>query len=86
MCLRGASFLSPDTRSEGVLRGLKFFPENLRGMKLFQEILRGMKLFLEILRGMKFFLGFFHYPLSKGIRGMKFLKRSGISFARAPQF
>ena len=29
-CVRGGTFLSPDTRSEGFLRGLNFFQENLK--------------------------------------------------------
>ena len=37
--LVGGLFLSPDTRSECFLRGVKFLAENLRGMKIspFQE-------------------------------------------------
>ena len=63
--VRGGTFLSPDTRSEGFLRGLNFFPENLRGMKIFRKIVRGMKIFLKIVRGMKI--------IRKIVRGMKFL-------------
>ena len=53
--LRGGSFLSPDTRSECFLRGVKFLAENLRGMKISWEIIRGMKISREIIRGMKIF-------------------------------
>ena len=42
---RGRSFLSPGTRSECFLRGVKFLAKNLRGMKIFWEIIRGMKIF-----------------------------------------
>ena len=62
--IRGGTFLSPDTRSEGFLRGLKFFPENLRGMKIFRKFVRGMKIFRKIVRGMKIF--------RKIVRGTKF--------------
>ena len=41
--LRGGSFLSPGTRSECFLRGVKFLAENLRGMEISWEIIRGMK-------------------------------------------
>ena len=44
-CLRGQSFLSPDTRLECFLRGAKFLVKNLRGLKITQKILRGMKNF-----------------------------------------
>ena len=57
--LKGGSFLSPDTRSEDFLRGLKKFMENLRGMKFFQKNVRGMKIFWKIVRGMKFLTLFF---------------------------
>ena len=40
---KGRVFLSPDTRSEGFLRGLKKFLEDLRGMNVFWKILRDMK-------------------------------------------
>ena len=86
LCIRGGSFLSPDTRSEGFLRGLNFFPENLRGMKIFQKIVRGMKIcrkivrgmkiFREIVRGMKFFNAFL-FPLVKKNKGYENFK--GIS-------
>ena len=42
--LRGGSFLSPDTRSECFLRGVKFLAENLRGMKFSPKIMRGLKI------------------------------------------
>ena len=58
--IRGGSFLSPDTRSECFLRGVKFLAKNLRGMKIFREIIRGMKIFpfqeyqgCEMIRGVK---------------------------------
>ena len=70
---RGGSFLSPDTRSEGFLRGLKFFPENLRGMKIFRKIVRGMKIFRKIVRGMKFFNAFL-FPLVKKNKGYENFK------------
>ena len=45
MDLEVGSSLSPDTRSERFLRGVKFLAENLRGMKISPEIIRGMKIF-----------------------------------------
>ena len=42
--IRGGSFLSPDTRSECFLRGVKFLSENLRGMKFSRKIIRGLKI------------------------------------------
>ena len=41
--LRGWSFLRPDTRLEGFLRGVKIFRENLRGMKFSEKLVRGLK-------------------------------------------
>ena len=66
--VRGRSFLTPDTRSEYFLRGLKIFPGNLRGTKIFLEILRGAKfsmtfptVFNEMkkIKGYEIFEGFF---------------------------
>ena len=48
---RGGTFLSPDPRSEGFLRGLKYFPENLRGMKIFPKNCKGYENFLENCKG-----------------------------------
>ena len=44
LTLWGGSFLSPDTRSECFLRGVKFLSENLRGMKFSRKIIRGLKI------------------------------------------
>ena len=41
--VRGWSFLRPDTWSEGFLRGVKNFRENLRGMKFSEKFWRGLK-------------------------------------------
>ena len=68
--IRGGSFLSPDTRSECFLRGVKFLAENLRGMKISREIIRGMKISREIIRGMKIF-PFQEYQGCEMIRGVK---------------
>ena len=74
MYIRGWSFLTPDTRSEYFLRGLKIFPGNLRGTKIFLEILRGAKFSMTFptvsnemkkLRGMKFLKDFFSLPVAK---------------------
>ena len=76
--LRGRSFLTPDTRSEYFLRGLKIFPGNLRGTKIFLEILRGAKFSMTFptvsnemkkLRGMKFLKDFFSLPVEKNNKG-----------------
>ena len=40
----GPVILSPDTRSECFLRGVKFLAENLRGMKFSRKIIRGLKI------------------------------------------
>ena len=88
--IRGGSFLSPDTRSECFLRGVKFLAENLRGMKISRKIIRGMKISQEIIRGMKIFpfsrrirvrndMGCEIFPQPEGIRGVKFSKAPSAS-------
>ena len=49
LIVRGWSFLTPDTRSESILRGMKFLEEILRGLKKFGKFLRGMKNFIGLL-------------------------------------
>ena len=43
MGVRGWSFLRPDTRLEGFLRGVKILRENLRGMKFYESLVRRLK-------------------------------------------
>ena len=78
--IRGWSFSRPDTRSEGFLRGLKIFLENLRAMKYSWKFLRGPKFSYESLstsdlknKGSEICRLFFSRKMARGLKFWDFV-------------
>ena len=53
--LRGGTFLSPDTRSEGFLRGLNFFSGKFKGYENVPKNCKGYENVLENCKGYEIF-------------------------------